>query len=138
MKYDLMLYKRGQWAHHRYYRSSSEALADYCMQAGKVLMGHYEEGTATMRITDKDGVTVACVREIPEPREIAPGTAVAVGGKDADGYALGPLKRWHGLTWVGWLNFILLRWFLFRICYQVETDGSVSKYSLKFVPTWRW
>lgn len=51
----------------------------------------------------------------------------------------GPLRRWRGLTWVGWLNFLALRWFLVRIVYVFDEDtGENVRYSLRFYPTWRW
>lgn len=33
------------------------------------------------------------------------------------------MRRVGGLTWVGWLNFILLRWFFVRLSYAVEDDA---------------
>lgn len=37
-----------------------------------------------------------------------------------------PTRRWRGLTWVGWLNFIVLRWFFVRLTYEVPIDRFVT------------
>lgn len=31
-----------------------------------------------------------------------------------------PTREWNGHTWVGWLNFILLRWFFIRLAWKDE------------------
>jgi hypothetical protein len=71
-----------------------------------------------------------------------------------------PHRRLFGLTWVGWLNFLVLRWFFVRIAYEVdqrigtyltsapkggwatiEIDPSKSKIEPPFVSRWylaRW
>jgi hypothetical protein len=54
------------------------------------------------------------------------------------GDRLGPLRRWRGLTWIGWLNYLALRWFLVRLHYGVEQDNTISRYYFRFTPTWRW
>lgn len=47
----------------------------------------------------------------------------------------GPMRRVLGLTWVGWLNILLLRWFFVRLYYVVEQDNTVSGYGLH---RWVW
>ncbi len=47
----------------------------------------------------------------------------------------GPLRRWRGLSWVGWLNRLVLRWFFVRLGYVVESDNTISKY---FLHRWVW
>ena len=50
------------------------------------------------------------------------------------------LTRWRGLSWVGWLNYLVLRWFFFRLTYKVdeETGERISGYYFSWVPSWRW
>lgn len=50
----------------------------------------------------------------------------------------GPLRRWRGLTWVGWLNAIALRWVGLRVYYQLEEDGSISRYGVRWMSPFRW
>lgn len=63
---------------------------------------------------------------------------------DENGVCLGPMRRWRGLTWIGWLNYLVLRWFFVRLCYQSmprfegDTVGKITKHWLAFTPTWRW
>jgi hypothetical protein len=63
---------------------------------------------------------------------------------DENGIHLGPMRRVRGLTWVGWVNYLVLRWFLFRIYYVPvprfpgDTVGKIGRYGLRFVPSWRW
>lgn len=92
---------------------------------------HSEQvANGSWEVKNLTGATVACIRELrPQPSTV-PGT-------QPQG-SLGPLRRWRGLTWVGWLNYLFLRWFLFRIAYTVEENGTISRYQLKFHPTWRW
>lgn len=40
------------------------------------------------------------------------------------------IRRVLGLTWVGWLNFLLLRWFFVRLSYQVEDNGDRGRFAL--------
>lgn len=47
------------------------------------------------------------------------------------------MRRFRGLTWVGWLNFLLLRWFLVRLAYCVDIDDEIVGYKLKWWPSWR-
>lgn len=65
---------------------------------------------------------------------------VTVGGRDlevanAGEGPLGPLRRFRGLTWVGWLNRLVLRWLFVRLAYVVEPDNTISRY---FVHRWVW
>lgn len=48
---------------------------------------------------------------------------------------LGPMRRVLGLTWVGWLNRLILRWFCIRLHYVVETDNTISRWG---VTRWVW
>lgn len=50
------------------------------------------------------------------------------------------LRRWHGLSWVGWVNFVFLRWFLVRLYYQVDelTGERIGPVRLRWWPSWRW
>lgn len=45
------------------------------------------------------------------------------------------MRRVFGLTWVGWLNRIVLRWFFVCLAYRVEDDDTVSGY---FLARWIW
>lgn len=47
----------------------------------------------------------------------------------------GPMRRVLGLTWVGWLNMLVLRWFFVRLYYMVETDNTISGWGLH---RWVW
>jgi hypothetical protein len=49
---------------------------------------------------------------------------------------LGPLKRWRGNTWVGWLNTLVLRWLCIRLAYRVEGDNTISGWG--YVWAWPW
>lgn len=60
------------------------------------------------------------------------GTVVST---DRDGFLLGPMRRFLGLTWVGWLNYLVLRWLFVRLAYTVEPDNTVSGYKLL---RWYW
>lgn len=37
-----------------------------------------------------------------------------------------PRRRLLGLTWVGWLNFLVLRWLLVRLAYNSEPGRPVE------------
>ncbi len=39
---------------------------------------------------------------------------------------LGPLRRFRGMTWVGWLNTIVLQWTGVRLVYRVEENNTIS------------
>lgn len=56
-------------------------------------------------------------------------------GTDQKPASLGPMRRLLGLTWIGWLNFLVLRWFFVRLFYVVESDGTISRWGLT---KWVW
>lgn len=37
-----------------------------------------------------------------------------------------PTRRFWGLTWVGWLNFLVLRWFFVRLSYEVPVGRFLT------------
>jgi len=41
------------------------------------------------------------------------------------------MRRFWGLTWQGWANYLVLRWFGWRIVRTVEDDGTVSSTKLQ-------
>jgi len=54
-----------------------------------------------------------------------------------------PVKKWRGLTWVGWINLLLLRWFCIRLAYELKASGhpavlDITYWSLTFRAPWRW
>jgi len=57
-----------------------------------------------------------------------------------------PKKLLYGRTWLGWLNFLLLRWFFIRLAYvkhRIRTNlGNYYKqeitWSIIFRAPWRW
>ena len=79
-----------------------------------------------------------------EPLRGLPDDPMRPSNVDENGNHLGPLRRYRGLTWVGWVNYVLLRWFLFRIIYtfvprfEGDTVGKIANYKIVFYPTWRW
>lgn len=54
---------------------------------------------------------------------------------DAAPELLGPLRRFRGMTWVGWLNRLVLRWFFVRLAYRLEPDNTISGWMLQ---RWFW
>jgi hypothetical protein len=122
----------------RTYADPEIAIVQLTFATGKVLTGTVETspgGSQRWRVRDvPTGDTIAMLCEVlaPVPQTISGGPITP--SKNGPG----PLRRWRGLTWVGWVNYVVLRWFLFRIAYAVEDDGTISRYWLAFVPTWRW
>lgn len=113
----------------RRFESVQHAIVALSFETGRILHGLDENGG--FRVKDvESGETIAAVRHCT----LRPLTKI---GASPEGRP-GPLKRWRGLTWVGWLNFLVLRWLLFRIGYTVEPDGTISRYYVTFMPTWRW
>lgn len=39
---------------------------------------------------------------------------------------------------MGWLNYLVLRWFLFRLVREEDADGNMVKMYLRWWPSWRW
>lgn len=48
------------------------------------------------------------------------------------------MRRWRGLTWMGWVNYLVLRWFFVRLHRVVEDDGEITGYGLRRCFSWRW
>lgn len=106
------------------------AIITFAFESGRPTLAKQDEN-GTFAVKDLEtGEIVGCVRHVEDAKETKPGMVPS--GRP------GPLKRWRGLTWVGWLNYLVLRWFLFRIYYMVEEDNTISRYGVRFVPTWRW
>lgn len=34
------------------------------------------------------------------------------------------MKKFLGLSWIGWLNVLIIQWFFIRICYVLGDDGK--------------
>lgn len=50
---------------------------------------------------------------------------------------LGPLKRYRGMTWVGWVNVVIFQWLFLRLAYRTEDDNSISGWGFCFaLPFW--
>jgi hypothetical protein len=60
-----------------------------------------------------------------------------------------PTRRLFGLTWVGWLNYLLLRWFFVRLSYEVPEaptlrfvtsapKSGIATVQLDLAPPTRW
>lgn len=109
------------------------AISSITLRLGVAVLGK-EEDDDTWRVTNARGETIACVRKTPDDGPDPRPGQVPDPGKNG----LGPLRRFRGLTWVGWLNYLVLRWFLLRLIYTVEEDNSISRYQLKICKTWRW
>lgn len=124
--WEIGYYADEKWRFKGEHPDPSSAICALVFERGEVLHAEREDN-GTYRVTDLAGNTVACVRRMTHALPGDPG----LNGN-------GPLRRWRGLTWVGWLNFLVLRWFLFRVYYVVETDGTISKYGMRFIPSWRW
>ena len=54
---------------------------------------------------------------------------------DTGPHLRGPMRRFLGLTWVGWLNRLVLRWFFVRLAYRVYSDNTFGGY---FLIRWVW
>ena len=51
--------------------------------------------------------------------------------KDSD------LRRFLGLTWAGWLNFLVLQWIGLRLVRVVELDDTITCWRIRWMPIWR-
>lgn len=55
-----------------------------------------------------------------------------------------PQKVFFDHTWVGWLNFLLLRWFFIRLCFAVMWKHETTlprltvRWGILFRAPWRW
>jgi hypothetical protein len=118
--YELGIYENGRWSYSGRYGEPMDVVVAATFRLGRALFAEPNETNGSWRIADAEtGETVAGARLMSHAPK-------------------GPLRRWRGLTWIGWLNFLLLRWFLFRLSYNVEDDGSISGYGVRFIPSWRW
>jgi hypothetical protein len=58
---------------------------------------------------------------------------------NAGGPLLGSARRWRGLTWVGWVNYLVLRWVGLAIWYTVPPDNSrMTDLRMRRQPWGRW
>lgn len=48
------------------------------------------------------------------------------------------MRRWRGLTWVGWLNYLVLRWFFVRLAYAVPSPEIGRPPTRWFLTRWVW
>jgi hypothetical protein len=117
----------GKWVFDSTHPDVESAVCAVVARAGVPVVAEWRDVSYALT---SGGQTIACVREMIEQ------PTTPMGGKPEG--RLGPLRRWRGLTWVGWLNYVVLRWFLFRLTYNVEEDGNISRYYFQFVPRWRW
>lgn len=37
---------------------------------------------------------------------------------------------WREMTWVGWLNRLLLQWFCIRLAYEIDEDGKKTNFEI--------
>lgn len=49
-----------------------------------------------------------------------------------------PLRRWRGLTWIGWVNRLVLRWIGLRIEWACSGNGDESVIGYGLVTAWPW
>lgn len=48
------------------------------------------------------------------------------------------MRRLLGLTWCGWLNFLLLQWLCLRLVRVVDDDDdTVTGYQIRWMPIWK-
>lgn len=101
------------------YEDPQLAIACLVMKTGEIMLGREEpDGTWSVRTIDDE--VVACVRENLGTQKTGEGN-------------LGPLRRFLGLTWVGWLNMLVLQWFCVRLVYHVEDNNTISGWSYCFM-----
>lgn len=123
-------YIDGEWQFEGKFDDPQVAIVTFAFESGRTTLADRDDNGTFVVKDIETGEVMGCVRHVKDVALTAPGQAPK--GR------LGPLKRWRGLTWVGWLNYLVLRWFLVRIHYVVETDNTISSYGVRFVPTWRW
>jgi hypothetical protein len=81
---------------------------------------------------------LAADRQVDRARFVEWALAKKWSDVDEDGCALGPMRRWRGHTWVGWLNLVVLRWCFVHLYYVVEYDNTISRWGLATAWPWKW
>jgi hypothetical protein len=103
------------------YPDPQSAIVALTMQLGVALAGNLEgNGMWSVKRCD-DSVIIAVIRE-----------RGAIVGKGEAPEHMGPLRRWRGLTWVGWLNTLVLQFLGVRLTYHVEKDNTISGWGFCF------
>lgn len=108
------------WEFSGEYPDQQSAIVALTMKLGVALLGEQEaNGTWSVKRCD-DLSVVAVIRQTPA---VAPPKSPGLQG---------PLRRWRGLTWVGWLNTLFLQFLGVRLIYCVEEDNSISGWGYCF------